>query len=256
MHRNHIVLFCLATALPWCVASASRPFSAPRHLPLVPVAQPATNTYQLHTVIIGNQPVTLVDVQTGLGDWSRPDPAHLRADHGNVPATRAARFQRFYGELVGWMWVPAGWHLQSAAIGVDGNSAYTFVAPQGAASGWLDYSVLPACVDCILGDADGLLPGAWEQEVTLGYPHGAKPWTPIPTPTRLGHPNACTALLRYRSGGLIVHGAVLSDAPMAEMGRTDASLAEMYFAVPASRAPMAQALVAHMRENHPACLRE
>jgi len=224
-----------------------------RQLPSAPTAKFTSSKHELRKVILDGNTVTLVDVLTGTDDWSRPDPAHLRTDKARLAPALRGQFQRFYGGVVGWMLVPAGWHLQFVAIGADGNSSYTFVAPQGAVAGWLDYGVTPACVSCLLGSADGLLPGAWEQEVAIGYVHGSKPWRPVPTPSRFDHPNACTALLRYRSGGLTVFSAMLSSTPMDEANRGNTSLAEVYAALPSSKAALAQAIVASLQHNYPAC---
>lgn len=202
--------------------------------------------------LTGGIPVTLIDVFTGTGDWARPDLAHLPAYKATMPTRLRGQFRLFYGQVVGWMLVPAGWRVQFAAIGADGNTGYTFVAPTGAGSGWLDYGVTPACRSCLLANADGLLPGAWDQLVAQGYVHGAMPWHPAPVPDRLDHPDECTALLRYGSGTLSVHAAVLSSVPM-DSKRGDLSLAEVYAALPSFRAASAEAIVDSFRRAYPAC---
>lgn len=241
-------------ALAWSSAMPLAADTYVRRLPAAPAASAHFKRVQ-HKVIVGGQPVTLISVLTGMGDWDRPDDRQLQTDRTRLPSSLQGRFQRFYGGVVGWMLVPAGWRLLSAAIGADGGSSYSFVAPGGAARGWLIYGATPACVACMLGAADGLLPGAWQREVAMGYAHGARPWQPIPAPGRLDHPNDCTALLRYRSGGLTVHGVLLSTTPMAQAGRDgeDVSLVETYAALPASQSALGRAIVASLRANYPAC---
>jgi hypothetical protein len=200
--------------------------------------------------------VTLIDVHTGIGDWARPDLGHVRAYKTNMPTRLRGQFQLFFGDVVGWMLVPAGWRVQLATIGADGNTGYTFISPAGAGSGWLDYGITPACLACLLGEADGLLPGAWEQLIANHYLHGPMPWRPVPAPDRLNHPDVCTALLGYRSGGLSVHGAVLSSEPMAALNNRslgDLSLAEVYVALPSSKSASAEAVVAGFRRAFSAC---
>jgi hypothetical protein len=124
--------------------------------------------YSLNDVVVDRanrhltegMPVTLIDVRTGTGDWVRPDLADVPAYKANIPAKLSGRFQLFYGGVAGWMLAPEGWRVKHASIGVDGNAGYTFVAPTGRGSGWLDYDITPACLSCVLGEADGLLPGA------------------------------------------------------------------------------------------------
>lgn len=208
-----------------------------------------------NTRLTGGIPVTLIDVFTGTGDWAKPDLARLPAYKANLPTKLRGRFRLFYGQVVGWMLVPAGWRVQFAAIGADGNTGYTFVAPTGAGSGWLAYGMTPACRSCLLSHADGLLPGAWHQLVAQGYVHGKTPWHPMPEPDSLDHPDDCTALLRYRSGELSVHAAVLSSEPMAALNtaQVDLSLAEVYAALPSSKAAIAEDIVARFRRTFPAC---
>lgn len=197
-------------------------------------------------------PATLIDLLTGTGDWARPDAARLPALATTIPAVVQARLHWFYGGVVGWMPVPAGWRLQEAVIGVDGNTGYTFVAPAGAASGWLSYGVTPACLACVLGDAEGLLPGAHRQEVAHGYAHGVGPLPLRPVPDVLAHPDVCTALLRYRSGALVVRAAELSSLPLAAP-EGDLSEAGVYLALPAAQGALAEAIIGDFRHRFVAC---
>lgn len=196
--------------------------------------------------------VTLIDVLTGTGDWARLDAVHLPALDATVPAAARAQLHWFYGGMVGWMPVPAGWRLREAVIGADGNTGYTFVAPAGAASGWLSYGITPACLSCVLGQVEGLLPGAYRQEAAHGHAHGAGPLSLRPVPDALAHPDACTALLRYRSGALVVRAAVLSSQPLVQP-KGDLSAADVYVALPAAQAALAAAIIGDFRHRFVAC---
>jgi len=197
-------------------------------------------------------PVTLIDVWTGVGEWARPDAGRLPANDMAIPEKARTQLQWFYGDVVGWMPVPSGWRLQNASMGADGNTSYTFVAPRGAASGRLSYGVIPACLSCLLGAAEGLLPGAYEQEVANGYVHGAGPLPPRPEPDVLAHPDECTALLRYRSGSLVAWAAVLSSQPIATP-KGDLSEADVFVALPADQAALAEAIIGNFRHRFAAC---
>jgi hypothetical protein len=196
--------------------------------------------------------VTLIDVLTGAGDWDRPDAARLPPVDMVVPASVRRRLYWFYDGVIGWMPVPSGWRLQYAASGADGNTSYTFVAPGGAVSGWLAYGVIPACLSCLLGAADGLLPGAYEQEVANGYVHGVGPLPLQPVPDVLEHPDECTALLRYRADPLIARAAVLSSQPLARP-KGDLSEADVFVALPAEQATLAEAIIGNFRHHFAAC---
>jgi hypothetical protein len=196
--------------------------------------------------------VTLVDVVDGTGEWDRPLAARLPPIDMAVPPSIRTQLHWFYGGVVGWMPVPSGWRLQYAARGADGNTGYLFVAPAGAASGWLTYGIIPACLSCLLETADGLLPGAYEQEVANGYVHGPGPLPLRPVPDRLAHPDDCTALLRYRTGRLTVRAAVLSSEPLAKP-EGSLSEADVYVALPARQDGIAEAIVGNFRRRFAAC---
>jgi len=204
------------------------------------------------TVAGKGMPVTLIDVLDGTGEWDRPRAVRLPPVDGAVSASARERLHWFYGDVVGWMPVPAGWRLQYVAIGADGNTGYIFVAPAGAASGWLSYGVIPACRGCLLSAVDGLFPGAYEQEVANGYVHGAGPLPLKPVPDMQAHPDDCTALLRYRTGRLTVRAAVLSSEPLAK-SEGDLSEADVYVALPARQGGLAEAIVEGFRHRFAAC---
>ena len=227
-----------------------------RDLPAAPElrSEPGVD-YVLRASSFDGVPVTLIDVRSGSGDWVKPDPAHLPAFPLAPPASTKEPLQWFYGGVVGWMPVPTGWHLQRAAIGADGGTGYTFVAPDRASSGWLSYTVIPACVGCLLEEAEGLLPGASEHLTTLMDIPAARRGQTNPALSWQSLPDDCTALFRYRAGSLLVHAAVLSSEPISAMDREqgDLSVADIYAALPAAKAPLAEFLVSSFRQAFNAC---
>lgn len=227
-----------------------------RELPTAPEMRSAPNVdYALRTATFAGAKVTLIDVHSGLGDWTRPDLHDLPAPPATPSLPAKDALQWFYGSVAGWMAAPAGWQVQRASIGADGNARYTFVAPEGATGGWVTYSVIPACEACLLDEAQALLPGAGE---ALGSRHDAPPirlGQTNPVMNWQSRPDDCTALFRYRSGGLTVHAAVLSSVPVAALddGKGELALADVYAALPAARAAQAQVMVESFRQAFPAC---
>lgn len=254
--RFRSVLAVVATALLWHLALPAQAAEGVRELPSTPDIQSAAGVdYTLRTVPFGGVSVTLIDVHSGTGDWTKPDITKLPALPSGAPSSSKDAVQWFYGSVAGWMAVPQGWRVQLAAIGADANARYTFVAPEGASSGWVTYAVIPACEECLLRDAEGLLPEAGEQ---LGSRHDAPPillGQTNPVMNWQSRPDDCTALFRYRVGGLTVHAAVLSSVPIASMGtgKGELSLAETYAALPVSKAALADAMISGFRQAFPAC---
>jgi len=225
-----------------------------RELPSTPELKSAPGSdYALRVVPFAGASVTVIDVHSGLGDWSRPDAGKLPALP--PPPSGKDAVQWFYGDIAGWMAVPAGWRLQRAAIGADATSRYTFVAPDGAASGWVTYAVIPACEECLLQEAEALLPGAGEQlaarhdasAINLGQTNPVMSWQ--------SRPDDCTALFRYRSAGLTVHAALLSSVPVAALdtGKGTLALVDVYAALPPAKAALADYLVGSFRQAFAAC---
>ncbi len=255
-HRRCAFRAAAFTLLCWLCLPALHATTGVRELPSAPQERSAAGTdYNLHTVTASGQTVTVIDVRTATGDWLRPDAAHLSASLPDAPAALQAQLQWFYGSTAGWMAVPAGWRVQRATIGADGGTVYTFAAPDGTHTGWLTYTVIPACVGCILDEANGLLPGAGEHlaarsgnpESNLGQTNPVMNWQ--------SHQDDCTALFRYRSGGLTVHAAVLGSAPITVLDtqKGELSLAEVYAALPASKGSLADFLIGHFQQAFPAC---
>lgn len=226
-----------------------------RELPSTPELRSALGTdYTVRTAPFAGVTVTLIDVHSGAGDWTRPELAKLPALPSPAPSAKDA-VQWFYGGVAGWMAVPPGWRVQRAAIGADANARYTFVAPEGAASGWVTYAVIPACEECLLQEAEGLLPGAGEQ---LAARHDAPPINlgqTNPVMSWQSRPDDCTALFRYRSAGLTVHAAVLSSVAVSSLDASKGALAlaDVYAALPAAKSTLAEYLVGSFRQAFPAC---
>jgi len=211
--------------------------------------------YVLHATSYGGASVTLIDVHAGAGDWLRADPAKLPPFPGDAPVAGKSPWQWFYGAIAGWMPVPAGWRLQRAEVGMDGGTVYTYASPDGASAGWITFTVIPACVGCMLDETNGLLPGAGERLATLtGSPESSLGQT-HPLMSWQSRPDECTALFRYRSDGLTVHAAVLSSVPIAALGsqKGDLAVADVYAALPAGKSGAADYLLEHFRQAFPAC---
>lgn len=227
-----------------------------RELRSTPQLQSSAGTdYVLRTTSFGGLAVTLIDVHSGSGDWIKADVSKLPPlPAAPLASSKESPVQWFYGDSVGWMPVPAGWRVQRAAIGADGNTIYTFTAPDGASAGWLSYTVIPACESCILQAAAGLLPGAGERlastnqqpVINLGQTHPVMSWQ--------SRPDDCSLLFRYRTGTLTVRAAVLGSVSMAmDDTKGDLSLADVYAALPDRQSALADYLVGHFQQAFPAC---
>lgn len=211
--------------------------------------------YAVRSLRLGDRSVSVVDVNSGLGDWIRPDPAKLPPLPMDVPAALHDRLQWFYGDIVGWMPVPVGWHVQRATIGVDGGTKYTFAAPAGASAGWLTYTVIPACVGCMLETANGLLPGAGEHLAAMTGSPAANLGQTNPVMSWQSRPDDCTVLFRYRAAALTVKAAMLSSEPINALDsqKGDLSVAAVYAALPATKPDLTEYVLTQFRQAFPAC---
>ncbi|WP_243040390.1 DUF4850 domain-containing protein [Dyella sedimenti] len=241
-----------AAMLCWLYLSTAQAAVGVRELRSTPDLRSAAGTdYALRESAVGSVAVTLIDVRAGSGDWVRVDAARLPP----LPAGWSAAKEPphwFYADTAGWMPVPAGWRVQRAVIGADGNAIYTFTAPEGASAGWVTYTVIPACVGCMLDEAAGLLPGAGERLAALNDQPVINLGQTNPVMSWQSRPDECTALFRYRMGGLTVRAAVLSSVPIAD-GKGDLSLADVYAALPERETGLADFLVGHFQQAFPAC---
>lgn len=251
--RNVLAILALVVSCGLCPASEAA--TNVRELPAAPELQSSVGTdYALRTVPFGGATVTLVDVRSG-GDWVRPEVARLPSPPASSGLPKKDAVQWFYGSGAGWMAAPVGWRVQRAAISADGGTQYVFTASEGASGGWVSYEVIPVCVGCVLGDANGLLPNAGEQLAGLGTPAADLGQT-NPVMSWQSRPDDCTLLFRYRSGGLPVHAAVQSSVAIAASDSAQKgalALAEVYAALPAARSAVADFMVSSFRQAFPAC---
>lgn len=256
MRRPRIVKLIIIAMLWLLCLPASQATTGVRELRSTPDMRSAPDTdYALHAATIAGAPVTLIDVHAGGGDWVRSDPTTLPPLPGDAAGAGKTSLQWFYGAVAGWMPVPVGWRLQRAEIGMDGGTVYTYASPDGASAGWITYTVIPACLGCMLEETNGLLPGASERLAALtGSPESNLGQT-NPVMSWQSRPDECTALFRYRFGGLTVHAAVLSSVPIPALDsrKGDFAVADVYAALPASKSAAADYLLGHFRQAFPAC---
>ncbi len=258
MRIRFVSLFAIAMVALFCGlgAPALRATDGIRELRSSPQMQSSAGTdYVLRTAPFGGLTVTLIDVQSGTGDWVKPDASKLPAlPAASSVAPKALSVQWFYGDAAGWMPVPAGWRVQRAVIGADGNTIYTFAAPAGASAGWVTYTVIPACESCILQSAAGLLPGAGERLAAMNQQPTINLGQTNPVMSWQSRPDDCSLLFRYRSGSFTVRAAVLSSVSMAmDDTKGGLSLADVYVALPEGQAALADYLVGRFQQAFPAC---
>jgi hypothetical protein len=198
----------------------------------------------------GGIPAWQIDVLTGTGDWDRGLPTPPPEFVMKSTTSQRSRIALFKGSSFGgWLAVPRGWRVQVATEGVDGSGGITFVAPGGARQGWMTYGVIPACVGCILGAADGLFPDAHRRYDAFLGTH-TPPETLSPKPDSLTHPDQCTVLITYRSGGLMVEGIYFWLPPLS--GGPDPYSTELSVALPAKDASLQDYLITAFERTRPA----
>jgi hypothetical protein len=194
-------------------------------------------------------PATLLDVMNGLGEWEAPRPEEAPAFTVPIPAALRSQIALFYSNVGGWMIVPRGWVVHSAGVGVNGNSGFTFVAPTGAKDGWMGHRTAPACMGCMYSEADGIIPGAhqgWVDLMTKGVADSKVPTSQgpesllVPTPDAITHPDACTAILRYRvPSSPPVHAFVYLGHP----GAADLIMSKLQVALPDTKSTLADFII-------------
>lgn len=195
-------------------------------------------------------PAWQIEVLTGTGDWDRGSPTPPPEFVLRSAADVRDRIALFKGSIFdGWLTVPRGWRVQDASEGVDGSGGVTFVASGGVRDGWIAYGVIPACVGCILGDADGLFPDAHRRwDAFLGTRTPTE--TLSPKPDSLTYPDRCTALVTYRSGGLVVESIQFWLPPLP--GGPDPYSTGMTVALPADETVLRDYLVTAFEWTRPA----
>lgn len=154
-------------------------------------------------------PAWTVSIQNGVGGWDGPTRLPLPKSVLNGPGRlreKIALFQVESGMGGGWIAVPRGWRVVSAVAGAQGTWGITFAAPGGPGGGWIVVGGSGPGTSEVFSAADGYFQGVYqlENEIIPGtLSHDA---TLSPTPISLLHPNPCTAVISYKSGGLVVKG--------------------------------------------------
>jgi len=185
-------------------------------------------------------PAWLIDIDGPTG-WD----SGVKSGPPSFVGSKSARFRNrvalFGSDQAGWLVVPKNWRVRYAVEGAQPGYGLGFVAPGGAAAGWM-ISWSTSGMGSILASGEGLFPSAQRRYLAfVNRPVGAG-LTPVtfvqgtvrlsPTPTSITHPNRCTALVTYRSGGLVVKGIALWQPPMHPYSSDPYSTA-MYIAMPA-----------------------
>lgn len=172
----------------------------------------------------------LIDIQNGTGAWSSPSPPNVPPFKMTIPSRLQNKIQLFYSTITGWLVVPVRWRLYGAYLGADGGGYFQFNPPAGPSTGWMVAGIASQCTACGPSAVAGLIPdtaNAYKKNYELVRPPlsiilpGAKL---EPRPLTLHHPNSCTAILAYRVGGEIIHGAVVLHENVDGTGREDQNL--------------------------------
>lgn len=238
---------CLLTGMLMCVAAAAGRAAVP---------DTGDVAGQLPTGpewVIANRCVSMADATTLAQRSAGPVPSQDMGSPLEVALRKVPQDLRPRVELCpwgqGWFITPAGWHEQHASLGTDGTSSWTFVAPGGEEHGWFSIGVVPACVSCMLGDAEGYFPAAirlYNDE----YHNGPSAITLVPVQHKLSHPDLCTALLAYRSDGLEVQGQLYFSPPIKNNYRSD-GLTSIFVAMPPGEERMQTLMLTSFWGSHP-----
>ena len=196
---------------------------------------------------VAGLPASLIEVKDQEGEWETLRDADTLPFTVSLPDDIRRRTQLFYASATGWLVVPRGWKPLRTAVGVDGNTVFSFVAPQGAAAGWLTWTFYPACLGCIYEAAQGLFPGAHKQLDALMETHTPEPDVE-PKPDLLEHVDRCTVRLAYR---LPAPPAVRSIVVFDQSG--DPFYREFSVALPSSQSTLADFLLASFQDAHGGC---
>lgn len=198
-------------------------------------------------------PANLVDVHSGMGNWDAVKQERVRPFIPSIPPELRDQIQLFYADNdIGWMMVPRDWKLWDAALGADGTSWFTFVAPTGPKDGWMAMGEVPGCFGCMYMDADGLIPAAHQILVDGGLADpGTEAAKLVPTPDSLSNPNPCTAVLHYHQPrSPAVRAIFYVGAPDPEADATERSI---YLALPDPKAKLADLIMGYSRTQIPDC---
>jgi len=191
-----------------------------------------------------------IEVKDGEGEWETVADADLPALAITVPPELHDKLDWFYAGATGWLAVPRGWKPVRSAVGVDGNTVFSFAAPEGVEAGWMSWALFPACLGCIYEAAQGVFPGAHKQLDTLLETSTPEPVLD-PKPDELQRVDRCTARLAYR---LPKSPPVRSLMVLDQTG--DPFYRELAIAMPASSAAVADFLLASFKRAHGGCGRQ
>ncbi|MGO4702921.1 DUF4850 domain-containing protein [Dyella sp. 2RAB6] len=190
---------------------------------------------------------TRIEVKDGEGEWETVQDTNLPALAITAPAELRDKLDWFYASATGWLAVPRGWKPLRTAVGVDGNTVFSFVAPEGAEAGWMSWELFPACLGCIYEAAQGVFPGAHKQLDALMKTSTPEPVLE-PKPDELQRLDRCTARLAYR---LPKSPPVRALMVLDQTG--DPFYRELALAMPASSAALADFLLASFKDAHGGC---
>lgn len=196
--------------------------------------------------VLADMPSWRIDLHDAEGDWEEPNTT-LPAVQPTIPMALRSQIALVHANAIGWIIIPRGWRVQRAVVGVDGNAIFNFVAPTGAADGWMTLEEIPACLGCMYSTADGIFPDVHKQLDTLSETSTPKPVL-SPKPDVLSYPDHCTARLAYQPPKSPAVQAVMV---LDQQG--DPSLGAMYVALPTSQAALSSFMLARFRSAQPTC---
>lgn len=213
--------------------------------------------YRLHGITakdaaghaIADVPATLMGILDDKADWDDSALEDLSAFPVAIPDALRSQVTLFYNKHTHWFVVPRGWAVDYTLEGSKGILAITFTAPTGAKDGWMRlYSVYDAsaCVGCMYGDADGILPRAHETLDKMDQKRTPEPIL-MPQPQSLTRMNTCTAVLRYQPPASPPASGVV------HLQADDSEFADLYVALPDSQSALSNYITDEFLKTHSEC---
>lgn len=190
---------------------------------------------------------TRIEVKDSEGEWETLRDADIPVLTIAVPPELRDKLDWFYADATGWLAVPRGWKPQRTAVGVDGNTVFSFAAPEGTEAGWMSWELLPACLGCIYEAAQGVFPGAHKQLDALRETSTPEPVLD-PKPDELQRLDRCTVRAAYP---LPKSPPVRALMVLDQTG--DPFYRELAIAMPASSNAVADFLLASFKDAHGGC---
>ena len=192
-------------------------------------------------------PAARIELKDEEGDWAATRDADIPPFTAPLADDIRPQVQLFYADATGWLVVPRGWKPQRTAVGMDGNTVFSFTAPEGAAAGWMSWTLYPACLGCIYEAAQGLFPGAHRQLDALMETRTPDPALE-PRPDTLERIDRCTVRFAYK---------LPASPPVRAMAvfdqTTDPFYREFAIALPDARSTLAAFLLASFQSAHGGC---